>query len=351
MGTLARDDIRPRRRRQRARRRTVPAGVLVLALAAAACTGQNGDEDPPSTPTPQPTAQPPTGTPETPDAPAVSPFTGEEGKPHGVLAVKLGNTPSARPHTGLRAADLVYVEKVEGGLSRLMAVYASRTPDRVGPVRSARESDLELLRQFGHPAFAYSGVRSALKDDLRKSPVRRVPAGESPNAYTRSSGRAVPDNLYVRPKAALRTAEDPSRPRDIGFRFGPAPDGGTKDGSHTVRYPAARFGFTWSAEQERWLVSMDGAPARGTDGDRLGAPTVVVQYVTMRPSRFRDVAGAVTPYIESVGSGRAKVLRDGRAYDVRWKRPSAADGTAFTLPGGARMPFDRGQVWIVYAER
>lgn len=351
MGTLAKDDIRPRRRRRRARHPAVAACVLALALAAGACTGQDdgdGGEDAttgPPQPTSQPTPQPSTG------GPRVSPFTGEKGTQHAVLAVKLGNTGAARPHTGLQAADLVYVEKVEGGLSRIMGVYASRTPDRIGPVRSARESDLELLRQFGHPALAYSGVRSALKDDLRKAPLSTVSTDRVPDAYLRSPGRASPNNLYLRPGAALDAAKKASKPRDIGFRFGPTPGGGEKDRTHTVRYPAATFGFQWSAGQERWLVSMDGAPARGTDGDRLGAPTVVVQYVTMRPSRFRDVAGAVTPYIESVGSGEAKVLRDGKAYDVRWKRPSASDGTAFTLPGGDRMPFDTGQVWIVFAER
>ncbi len=325
------------------RRATALACVALLALGGA-CTGsEDGDDG--ATTAPDPTSQPSTS------APRVSPFTGREGPQHAVLAVKFGNTRAARPHTGLQAADLVYVEKVEGGLSRLMGVYASRSPESVGPVRSARESDLELLRQFGHPAFAYSGVRTALRDDMRESAVRTVPRNEAPpEAFYRSTGRPVPNNLFLRPAEALRAAPEASMPRDIGFRFGPAPDGGEKDGHHTVRYPAARYAFDWSAEQERWLISMDGEPARATDGERLGAPTVVLQRVTMRPSRFRDVAGAVTPYIETVGSGRATVLRDGRAYDVRWERPSATDGTAFTRPGGDRMPFDRGQVWIVYAE-
>lgn len=358
MSALAKDEGRPRSRPRRCRRhRPRPGRTAAVCLCAAllfltggACTGQDDapDEDATSTTEPQPTTRPteqPTTT-----APRLSPFTGREDPEHPVLAVKFGNTRSARPQAGLQAADLVYVEQVEGGLSRLLGVYASATPKRVGPVRSARESDLELLRQFGHPAFAYSGVRSALRDDLRRAPVRTVTPA-TPQAYHRSSGRPVPDNLWLRPAAALRAAKKVSKPRDIGFRFGPAPEGGTKDRRHGVRYPAARFGFDWSAGKQRWLVSMDGSPARGTNGDRLGAPTVVIQYVAMRPSRFKDVAGAVTPYIETVGSGRAKVLRNGKAYDVRWKRPTAADGTAFTRPGGARMPFDRGQVWIVYAER
>ncbi|MFR9676054.1 DUF3048 domain-containing protein [Streptomyces sp. TR06-5] len=334
------------------RRVTALACAVALALGSAACTGTDEEPAPDRTPTAPKTGTTPSPTP-TPSrtTPPRSPFTGRAGPQHPVLTVKLANTRSARPHTGLQAADLVYVEQVEGGLSRLMGVYASRTPRRTGPVRSARESDLELLRQFGHPALAYSGVRSALRDDMRRAPLRAVNPTTAPKAFERTSGRPVPNNLYLRPAAALRATQKVSTPRDIGFRFGPAPEGGTPKRHRTVAYPAARFAFDWSASGNRWLVSMDGSPARVTGGTRLGPPTVVVQYVTMRPSRFRDVAGAVTPYIETVGSGRAVVLRDGRAYRVRWKRPSPGAGTRFLLPDGRRMPFARGQVWIVYAER
>src|SRR5436309_2495511 len=75
-----------------------------------------------------------------------------------VPAVKIDNIAAARPPTGLTSADLVYVLPVEGGLSRIMAVVSSRVPAVIGPVRSAREDDLELLAQFGRPAFAYSGA-------------------------------------------------------------------------------------------------------------------------------------------------------------------------------------------------
>ena len=88
-----------------------------------------------------------------------SPFTGEPVRAlKRVLAVKIDNIVTARPQTGLQSADIVYVEPVEGGLTRFMAVFSSRVPTTVGPVRSARESDLYLLPQFGRPAFAWSGA-------------------------------------------------------------------------------------------------------------------------------------------------------------------------------------------------
>jgi hypothetical protein len=88
-----------------------------------------------------------------------SPFTGEPmTAPAPVLAVKIDNIAQARPPTGLAGADIVYILPVEGGLSRILAVFSSGFPAVIGPVRSAREDDLELLAQFGRPAFAYSGA-------------------------------------------------------------------------------------------------------------------------------------------------------------------------------------------------
>lgn len=237
-----------------------------------------------------------------------SPFTGEQRVGDQVLAVKIDNVRPARPQTGLDQADLVYVEQVEAGLTRIMAVFASRIPGEAGPVRSARESDLELLRQFDRPAFCYSGVQSRLRDRVESAHLIALPPGRLPDGYVRRSGRPAPHNLYLRPEVALRAASDASPPRDIGFRFGSAPSGGQTTRERTVRYPAASYGFNWSAGEERWLVSMDGEPAVTDGGDRLGPPTVVVQSVRIRSSAFGDRSGNNTPFTETVGSDRKSVV-------------------------------------------
>ncbi|MEU1403089.1 DUF3048 domain-containing protein [Streptomyces sp. NPDC005728] len=265
-----------------------------------------------------------------------------------LLAVKIDNVPAARPQTGLDAADVVYAEQVEGGLSRLMAVYASTLPKTVGPVRSARESDLELLRQFDEPTLAYSGAQQKLLPLIRRAPLRAESPDEAAGAYYRSTGKAAPHNLYLHPARLLPTV--PGRAAlSSGFRYGPAPSGGTPETARTVRYPSARFAFTWSAQRDGWLVSMDGTPTVTPDGRRVVVATVVVQYVKIRPSRYHDVLGTNTPYTETVGSGRAEVLRGGRSYDATWSRPAATDGTAFTAADGARVNFADGQVWVVFA--
>ncbi|MER6408835.1 DUF3048 domain-containing protein [Streptomyces viridosporus] len=316
--------------------RALPAVLVAAGLAiglVTGCTSSGGSTDDKRGSTAPPTPEPRPN--------------GSGGRP--ALVVKIDNTPAARPLTGLDAADVVYVEQVEGGLSRLLAVYATRLPGSVGPVRSVRESDLELLRQFDRPVLAFSGAQSKLLPLIDRAPLEEATPVSSPDAYSRGTDRSAPHNLYLRPERLMDGP--PGRAAlTTGFRFGPAPAGGKPENALTVRYPAARFTFTWSAADGRWLVSLDGTPATTTEGGRPAPATVVVQYVTVRPSGYRDFLGNTTPYTETVGSGKATVLRDGRAYGVNWSRPTARDGTSFTTADGERMTFAHGQVWVVYAK-
>jgi Protein of unknown function (DUF3048) N-terminal domain/Protein of unknown function (DUF3048) C-terminal domain len=280
-----------------------------------------------------------------------SPFTGEPVPSlNRVLAVKIDNIVYARPQTGLTHADIVYVLPVEGGLSRFLAIFSSGYPRVIGPVRSAREDDLELLRQFGRPAFAYSGATATLLPYIQRTArIVNLYSGIT-RGYFRDTSRVAPYNLYAHTRQLLAQAHGASKARDIGFRFGPPPPGGKATGSASVSYPAASFRFTWSAKTGRWLVSMDGRPAVTTDGGRLSPATVVIQHTTVRTSRFLEY-GKPPPYAESVGSGTAVVLRDGKAWTTHWSRPNANGGTTLTTASGRRMTFAPGQVWILLAYR
>ena len=283
---------------------------------------------------------------------SLSPFTGEPvSGPQPVLAVKIDNLVNARPQTGLTRADIVYVLPVEGGLSRLMAVFSSAFPPVVGPVRSARLQDLEVLRQFGRPAFAYSGAAPSALPTINRARIVNL-RDDLAHGYFRDNRRAAPHNLYARTGAlrAQAQAGGASDAHSIGFRFGPAPSGGQPVSSESVSYRAASFRFTWSAARGRWLVWMDGSRAASTEDGQLSAATVVIQYtqVTIPPATGPH---APTPFAKSVGSGRALVLRGGEVFQARWSRRTADDGTTFRTASGQPMTFARGPVWIVLAAR
>lgn len=323
-------------------RRVPIALVVAVAVAGVSLAACDGDPAPGSSGTATPSASGDSGR-------QLSPFTGRPYEPAPVLAVKIDNVRQARPATGITKADIVYVEPVEAGLSRILAVYSSSLPRTVGPVRSARASDLELLRQFGRLAFAYSGARKSVLTDIGRAPLYDVSAAKADHAYARSKPHRAPHNLYARPDSLLAEAPRAAEPRDIGFRFGAAPAGGEPIEAHTVKYPAFRMRFGWSAEREAWLVGMDSAAYGAAYGPRPTPSTVVVQYVDAEPRGPKDKFGDRSPYVETVGKGRAVVLRDGRAFEARWQRPDPYRGTKFTTAEGEPMTFARGQVWVVYA--
>ncbi|HTU74016.1 MAG TPA: DUF3048 domain-containing protein [Trebonia sp.] len=313
---------------------------------------------PPARPAPEPTRQAAGAAPVKP-ARLLSPFTGEPvSRLRPVIAVKVDNIVNARPQTGLQDADIVYVLPVEGGLSRFLAVFSSHVPPVIGPVRSAREDDLNLLSQFGRPGFAYSGAAPHLLPFVERAPIVDLYAGlpAIAPAYYRYDGRVAPYNLYASSPVLLADAKGAWDARDIGFRFGslPAAAAGTAvpSAGYSAGYSSSSFTFRWSARSRRWLAWMDGSAAKATTvgpsaGESQLAPTtVIIQHTVIRTSRFLEY-GKPPPYAQSVGSGTAVVLRGGKAYTVHWSRPSARGGTSYTLPSGARMTFAPGQVWVL----
>ncbi|WP_116047664.1 DUF3048 domain-containing protein [Amycolatopsis palatopharyngis] len=267
----------------------------------------------------------------------------------GVLAVKLDNVPAARPQTGLSAAATVYVEPVEGKATRLVALYTGKLPNVVGPVRSARETDVQLLAQYGKPVLAYSGSAPELDPVLRDAALVRAPAEELPRAYFRDGGRRMPHNLYVRPDRLPEAGRYRGHPP---WQRGEPPSGGTADSAYRVAFGAATYDFTWSAEQERWLISLDGRPLVSTESGRVGAASVVVQRVEVHSGReIADVLGNLSPVAVTVGSGPASVLRDGKRFDGTWSRASATDPVRFTTGDGDELPLAEGPVWVLLAPR
>jgi hypothetical protein len=328
-------------------RTTTPASVRValslglgLALALSACSPEDGARRTSAGADPEPSVTPTTP----PPPPEPSLLSGRLGAPNGpVFAVKIDNTARAYPQVGLSKADVVYVEQVEGGVTRLAAIYSSRYPKYVGPVRSARITDIELLKQYGKVGLIYSGSQNKLHDNLVRAPLGLVSFDRDRRGYRRAGGRPQPYDVIGTFATLKRRAGRVDSPTSAGYAFGPAPLGGKPAKAFTATYPGARVSATWSGK--RWLVSMDGRPLRAAEGGRLGPTTFVVQFATVRPSAYRDVNGANTPMTETVGRGRALIFRDGQVFEGAWSRSRLRDPIAYTIAGEEAL-FAPGQVWV-----
>lgn len=283
-------------------------------------------------------------------------ISGRIGSDGPILVVKIDDTPAAHPQAGLEVADIVYIEQVEGGLTRLAAVFSSKIPDVIGPVRSARVSDIELLEQFGRVAFAYSGAQSKLLPVIAQANLENYGAQrQGRDIYTNDSARLAPTAMMLQAKTLMnKVAAQASAiaiSKNTGWNFGGTPETGTVISSVKVSWPASSYDATWSQLEKRWLLSQRGLPDLAASGLHLGPTTFVIQFVSITPSEYYDKVGGVTPFSATVGSGKGFILRDGMAIAAIWHRSIAEAGTSWTLPTGEEILFAPGQIWVALTDK
>ncbi|MFO8075578.1 MAG: DUF3048 domain-containing protein [Egibacteraceae bacterium] len=251
------------------------------------------------------------------------------------LAVKIDNLAPARPQSGVEDADVVVVEPVEGA-TRLIALFHSRDPGEIGPVRSGRLLDADLLPPL-QPVYAMSGAHGPVEEELRAALPVVISEGQS-EGWRRSDERAAPHNLYV-DTAGLWAAGDELPPASTAWTFADAPAGGSATASARITYPqAGSSGWVWSDEAERWLRLQDGGEHTATSGARLGGETVVVLEIAVTDDERLP--------IDLIGRGSATVLRDGRAFEASWQKASRDGHLEVLTPEGAAFPLAPGQSWI-----
>ena len=288
--------------------------------------------------------------------PTYNSLSGREGSDGEILVVKIDDTTAARPQIGIDRADIVYIEQVEGGLTRLAAVFSSEIPTLIGPIRSARISDIEILAQYGRVVFAYSGAQSKLLPVIGAANLNDYGAQrQSPTIYTRDESRTAPTNMVLRADLLLEKVRSDGREiatsRSVGWGFGNLADGGISIIDAKLSWPAASYELKWSAEEERWLVFNNGIPNMSASGIQHGPTTFLIQLVEIVPSEYGDKLGGVTPLSKTVGSGTGFVLRDGKYFSATWSRPDELSGTTWRALDGSELPFARGQVWIALTEK
>ncbi|MEY3858983.1 MAG: hypothetical protein RL568_413, partial [Actinomycetota bacterium] len=144
-----------------------------------------------------------------PEKKATGVLSGREGIDGQLLAVKIDDTNMAHPQIGVEDADVVYIEQVEGGLTRLAAIFSTKIPQRIGPVRSARISDIDILSQYGRVAFAYSGAQRKLLPVITAANLQDLGAQrQSPTIFTTDPNRNQPYAMVLRADLLMQKIKD-----------------------------------------------------------------------------------------------------------------------------------------------
>ena len=284
-------------------------------------------------------------------------FTGLAGDNKQILVVKIDDTNAAHPQIGVESADLVYVEQVEGGLTRLAAIYTSKLPPLIGPIRSARISDIELLAQFGRVGFAYSGAQSKMRPVIAAANLENLSAERNPpSIYGKDPNRPGPVDMILKPDLLLERANANPKTRietatASVFPFGDAPKGETNTAIAKIKWPSAKYELRWDSTNEKWLIYFNEKPNIAANGEQLYADTAIIQIVSITPSIYGDKFGEITPFSKTTGSGKAVMLRDGLSYQISWQRNLETDLTTWKSEDGGVANFKPGRTWIFLTDK
>ena len=256
------------------------------------------------------------------------------------LAVKIENTPEARPQSGLDIADVVYEEVVEGGITRFWAVFNTAAPTNVGPIRSVRFMDPNIVSPLGG-VIAFSGGTPDNVALIRKTPTVQVDENNAGDAFFRESSRFAPHNLYGVTQKLWERGGEPVPPRPL---FGYLATGETFAGEGIDQF---RIGFmagydptyTWDAAARGWKRSYGTVPFVDVSGKQVAPANVIVQFVNYPTGAEGQL----------IGEGDAWVFSDNKLIRGRWSKPDAVTPTQFTYGLGAPIELTPGRTWVELA--
>ncbi|WP_322938061.1 DUF3048 domain-containing protein [Nocardioides bizhenqiangii] len=316
----------------------ITALLTALSLGLAACGGDDGEGDSGGD-------EPKSSASKKAD-PATWPLTGlpvngggSAEQDHPVLVLKLDNTEASAPQLGLSHADLVVEELVEGGITRLAAMYYSDIPGDVGPVRSMRASDIGIVAPVDG-AMVTSGGAAQTVERIVDAGIRIFNEG-SPGFY-RESSRSAPYNLFTDMGKVAKAAEDgkDATPADY-LPWGTEGDLPAGKPANTLTADFGSHATNWTFENGSYVNQNSYA----ADGDEFPADSVLVLRVDVGDAGYTDPAGNPVPETIFEGSGNAFLFHAGKVVEGTWSKDELSSALSLETKDG-KLKVPAGRVWI-----
>ena len=264
------------------------------------------------------------------------------------MAVKIENSPQARPQSGLEHADLVFEERVEGGITRFLVVYHCDTSKKAGPVRSGRFDDPKIAKPFTRMLVA-SGSNAIVQREMKKQGMLYFEENTIDGLFRDPPGFIDVHSLFANVTGLRRVAtkNDVKAPRADVFEFGDVPAGAKKARRVTINFVDSNtIEYRWKGG--KWKRYEAGAGFMAASGKQIAVPNLLVQQVRVDDSdTVFDVAGNPSPDIELANSkGKLLLFRDGMVVEGTWKMGEVGQKIRYLDGDGEPLRFAQGPIWV-----
>jgi len=281
------------------------------------------------------------------------PRTDEAKLARAAMIVKIDNAPKGRPQAGINQADVVVEEGVEGGITRLAVVFHSQDPaaDTVGPVRSARTTDIFIAAPMNRPLFAWSGANADFAKLVREAPLVDVGISAKPSPYRRERGRPALYNLFASFSGLYAGSAGGGPPPPL-FAYRADTEAVANSEPATKAHMQWKdkvrtdVDWAWDAASTTWKRVQNGTPHVDNTGAQVSAKNVVIQFATYHDTGYRDQSNTIVPEADLVGEGDVWVLTDGKVVKGKWSRANREAVTSYVDVSGNPIKLTPGQTWL-----
>ena len=261
------------------------------------------------------------------------------------VVVKVSNDPGARPQSGLDSADIVF-EAWGAGPTRFATVFQSKDAPNVGPIRSARTQDVDLVGSFNGAVFACSGGNARAVAAIRSSDLLVLTESQGPG-WRLDPKRHRPHATF-NDTASLRSNADPARPgpaQQLHYRKADAAAAGDPSVGFNLHIENVHVQWRFDAASNSYLRSQDGGPHVLANGNQVQFDNVVVLWINYDHS----TADARSPDGGTIGSGSAVVFTNGKVTNATWSRDDRLKPIALADASGAPILLTPGTTWFELA--
>jgi hypothetical protein len=276
---------------------------------------------------------------------SVSPLTGlHQGSPpkDAVFMVKIENTHSGEPQYGVNQADFVIEELVEGGATRLAAFFYSKLPTKVGHVRSARTTDIDLAEPIDATVVASGGAPKTLRK-IKKSELPFYSYDKRSPGWSSDPSKPAPYHVLWDLTTLSRTAKASIPPKPY-FTWGDGP--GSSSAAKKTTHVSVQFSpattTNWTFNDGTWHRS----PERAAAGQAFAPDNLVVIFARVEDAGYRDPAGNAVPETVVEGSGGAMIFAGSTATQAVWHKEDRNATMSFTSKSGKAITLKPGRVWL-----
>lgn len=265
------------------------------------------------------------------------------------IAFMINNIPDALPQSGIYGADYIYELLVEGGYTRIMAIYTKNIDvNKIGPIRSARHYFYDISMEYD-AIYAHFGGSNRAYEDIKTLGIPNLNGMYlDGQMYWRDKNRKAPHNAYTSIEKTLEYAKKYKYNKLVfsnNFKFNTDDKFITGKSAQKVNIPYSKahsISYEYDNEIKLYKRSMNGKPHMDALIDtQLTAKNIIIQF-----AKNNSVDDEDRQEIYLVGEGKGYYITNGKCMDITWEKTLRSVKTVFRNSAGEEIVLNNGQTWI-----